>query len=178
MKKTVCILKKILCFILSAAIILSFSSIFSACADNNIYDGELLRLHIRANSDSACDQAVKLSVRDEVNAYISDNIDKTTFEDAYNEIARNLSRIEETAVAALERNGYFYGAKARLCNEYFPTRKYKDVTVPEGYYDALVIELGEGKGANWWCVVYPPLCYGEEFEYKSFFADLFGGKFW
>ncbi len=174
MKKLSVICKKTLCLLLSAAIIFFIPSIFSGCIDNNTYDGELLRLHIRANSNTAADQSVKLKVRDAVNSYITDNIRKSTFDEAYAEIGAKLSELSSIANDVLRRNGFGYGARARLANEYFPSRMYKDVTVPEGYYDALIIELGDGKGDNWWCVVYPPLCYGEDFRYKSFFAELFG----
>lgn len=161
---------------LSVVIFSGVSSIFFACTDNNIYDGELLRLHIRANSNSELDQSVKLKVRDEVNAYIAANIEKSTFAEAYASIERHLSRLAAVADGVLRRNGFYYGARARLCNEYFPARMYKDVTVPDGNYDALIIELGDGAGDNWWCVVYPPLCYGDDFKYRSFFAELFGGR--
>ena len=165
--------KKAICVLLSVAIIFCVSSIFCGCNDNNIYDGELLRLHVRANSNSDCDQAVKLKVRDSINEYISANIDKTTFDEAYAAIGEALNDLSRIATKVLRAEGFSYGAKAKLSYEYFPTRMYGDMTVPEGYYDALIIELGEAKGDNWWCVIYPPLCYGEKFEYKSFFAELF-----
>jgi len=133
-------------------------------------------LHIRANSDSEADQAVKLKVRDAVNAYIEKNVVKTTFAAAYADIGARLDDITAAAEKTLKAEGFKYGARSKLVNEYFPTRKYGDTVVEEGYYDALIIELGSGSGANWWCVVYPPLCYGEEFKYKSFFAELFGNK--
>lgn len=174
MGKTVLICKKILSLLLSVAIIFCVPYIFCGCLEDNNYDGELLRLHIRANSNSAEDQGVKLKVRDAVNDYICANVHKSSFEEAYDDIADRLDELKAVACAVLAENGFGYGAAARLTNEYFPSRKYKDVTVKEGYYDALIIELGDAVGDNWWCVVYPPLCYGEEFEYKSFFAELFG----
>lgn len=174
MKKIIYVCKKIMCLAAVVCIIFYIPFIFSACIDNNTYDGELLRLHIRANSNSTADQSVKLKVRDAVNAYIEVNIKKTTFEEAYAEIGKNLDALSGIATNVLSRNGFAYGARAKLVNEYFPSRMYKDVVVPEGFYDALIIELGEAAGDNWWCVVYPPLCYGEDFEYKSFFAELFG----
>ena len=73
----------------------------------------------------------------------------------------------------LRQNGFSYSSHAKLCNEYFPTRSYQDLTLDEGFYDALILELGEAKGDNWWCVVYPPLCFvsanptGEGVVYKS-----------
>lgn len=174
MKKTVCVCKRIVCLLLSAAIIFCVPSIFCGCFDNNNYDGELLRLHIRANSNSSDDQEIKLKVRDAVNEYICANVHKASFAEAYEDIGERLDDLNSVAESVLAKNGFTYGATAKLTNEYFPSRKYKDVTVPEGYYDALIIELGKANGDNWWCVIYPPLCYGEEFEYKSFFAELFG----
>ena len=133
-------------------------------------------MHIRANSNSAADQSVKLAVRDAVNEYIENNIRKSSFEEAYREIGARLDVLDGIAEKTLRSRGFGYGARSKLCNEYFPTRVYGDTAVPEGYYDALIIELGEAKGDNWWCVIYPPLCYGDDggkFEYKSFFAELF-----
>ncbi|MDE6618571.1 MAG: stage II sporulation protein R [Clostridiales bacterium] len=174
MERLLQIIKKSVSVLLSVAIFFCVSSIFLGCKDNNTYDGELLRLHIRANSNDAADQAVKLKVRDAVNDYIAANVKKSTFDEAYREIGEKLDNISAIADRTLRAHGYTYGAKARLSYEYFPSRMYHDVTVPEGMYDALIIELGSGKGDNWWCVIYPPLCYGEDFKYKSFFAELFG----
>lgn len=174
MKKRLCIFRKTAYLLLSVAMIFSVLPIFSACTVNNRYDGELLRLHIRANSNSADDQSVKLKVRDAINEHIAENVDKTTFSEAYAQIGEMLGELTEIAVGVLKENGFAYGAEAKLVNEYFPTRQYGSYVVPEGNYDALIIELGKAEGDNWWCVVYPPLCYGEKFEYKSFFAELFG----
>ena len=174
MKKLSVVCKKTLCVFMAVCIILCVPYIFSACIDNNTYNGELLRLHIRANSNSEGDQSVKLKVRDAVNSFIEKNIHKSTFDEAYREIGKNIDALGDIATNVLASHGFKYTARARLTNEYFPSRMYKDVVVPEGYYDALIIELGAAEGDNWWCVVYPPLCYGEDFKYKSFFAELFG----
>ena len=168
------IIVKISAFILSVCMFIWFPIIFSACTDNNTYSGELLRLHIRANSNSAEDQAVKLKVRDSINQYLADSITATSFAAAYAEIALRLNRISAIADETLKKHGFYYGATAELDNEYFPTRVYGNMEVPDGNYDALIIRLGSGSGDNWWCVVYPPLCYGNKFEYKSIFAELFG----
>ncbi len=156
-------------------VLFAVSPIFCGCTANNNYD-DLLRLHVLANSNSSIDQSVKLKVRDEVNAYIESNIKRSTFEEAYEAIGDKLDEISEIAENVLVENGFDYGARARLDNEYFPARQYGDTVIESGYYDALIIELGDGAGDNWWCVIYPPLCYGEDnsFEYKSFFAELFG----
>lgn len=173
MKRLVHVCNKIVSVLLSVAIFFCVFAIFCGCTEDNKGDG-LLRLHIRANSNSQVDQAVKLRVRDAVNDYIVAHVHRSTFEQAYEDVRARLGEIEDTASAVLAAAGFGYGAAARLSNEYFPSRKYNDTVVPEGMYDALIIELGSGKGDNWWCVIYPPLCYGEEFEYKSFFVELFG----
>ncbi|MCH5350707.1 MAG: stage II sporulation protein R [Clostridiales bacterium] len=165
---------KILSFVLSFCMIICLPIIILSCKENNTYSGELLRLHIRANSNSEPDQAVKLKVRDSINQYLAENITATSFAAAYAEIGLRLKKISDIADNVLQANGFYYGAKAELANEYFPTRVYGNVEVKEGFYDALIVKLGEGKGDNWWCVVYPPLCYGDKFEYKSIFAELFG----
>ncbi len=165
---------KITSFVLSLSVLIFLPIIFFSCTENNTYNGELLRLHIRANSNSDEDQAVKLKVRDEINSYLAKNITATSFAAAYAEIALRLDKISAVADRTLKANGFYYGAHAKLDNEYFPTRVYGTTEVPAGSYDALIIELGAAAGDNWWCVVYPPLCYGEKFEYKSIFAELFG----
>lgn len=153
-------------------------SIFScACVDNkSVSERELLRLHIRADSNDSVDQSVKLKVRDDIVAYLCDeNKDVTTFEQAYEKISGQLDALKAIADKRLKREGMNYVASVKLTNEYFPTRSYGDVVLESGYYDALIINLGSGKGDNWWCVIYPPLCYlgaTSDFKYKSKFKEL------
>ena len=128
---------------------------FNACAEVRT---QVLRLHVIANSDSAADQNVKLLVRDALlcsgEALFSGSV---TARDATEAITPRLAALEEQANAVLAENGMTYGAAAALVNEYFPTRTYENVTLPAGRYTALKIVLGEGKGQNWWCVMFPPL---------------------
>ena len=76
----------------------------------------------------------------------------------------------------LARNGFDYAARAEVRTEEFPTRVYGDYTLPAGTYTALIVELGSGKGDNWWCVVYPPLCFAGSSQgnvvYKSKIAEI------
>ena len=67
--------------------------------------------------------------------------------------------IENVANSVLEEEGFDYKSKAKLKNEYFPTRVYENITLEEGYYDALILELGSGTGDNWWCIVFPAFCF-------------------
>lgn len=150
----------------------------SGCVHTNPNEGyKLIRIHIRANSNSDKDQKVKLQVRDALNKVIEKNVDAfDTFEVAYKKLSASLGVLKRTADEVLAANGFAYKSSVELDNEYFPTRTYEGVVVESGYYDALIVRLGEGIGDNWWCVVYPPLCYvkaeSESVEYKSLIAEL------
>lgn len=138
-----------------------------------------LRMHIRANSNAQIDQTVKYRVRDAVVDYLTPRVAECeTKKQAMDMLGSSLPGIEETATRALRAAGYGYSARASLTREEFPTRIYDGMTLEEGVYDALVLELGTGKGDNWWCVVYPPLCFtGEpdgsgEIRYRSKIIDI------
>ena len=127
---------------------------------SNIHADDFLRMHIRADSNEESAQKVKYKVRDEVVAYLTPLVaDYQTSAQAMQSIENNLTAIERVATAALSSNGFSYGAYASVKTERFPTRVYGEYTLPSGEYSALIIELGSGKGDNWWCVVYPPLCF-------------------
>ncbi len=121
---------------------------------------EYLRVHIRANSNLEVDQAVKYEVKDSVVAYLTPVVASCeSKEEAMRKIEQSLAGAERVATSTLRQNGFAYGARARLTTEEFPTRVYDGVTLEAGVYDALILELGTGEGDNWWCVVYPPLCF-------------------
>lgn len=168
-------MKKFACFLVFAAV----AVIFCGCAEHTTLDGEaLIRIHIRANSNAEADQSVKLVVRDAITEYLTAEIGgATTFAEAYDEISRRTGEIESIANAELRRNGFDYASKVRLTEEFFPTRAYENVIVESGYYDALIVELGSGEGDNWWCVIYPPLCFvspkgAGDVRYRSIIAEL------
>ena len=147
----------------AAAVVLCFAVALGAVAQYFVSCGEVrdgvLRLHVIAASDSAADQTVKLAVRDEAlraGAAVFDG--SVTAEQARERITPYLSRIEEAANRVLREEGFDYTAAAQLTDEYFDARAYDGVTLPAGRYRALKIVLGEGKGQNWWCVMFPPLC--------------------
>ena len=162
------------------ALILTVCMILSGCSVHNSGSAEttLLRIHIRANSNGEGDQAVKILVRDEITRFLEARLEgESDFESAYATVSQSLGEIEEIAEERLRAEGYDYGAKARLNNEYFPTRAYQSVVIESGYYDALIVELGEGKGDNWWCVIYPPLCFvgaekSDKIVYRSIIKEL------
>ena len=120
---------------------------------------EVLRLHIPANSDSEYDQDMKLMLRDFVlEKYGSELSDSGTVSAAIADAKALLPEIERACSEFLAANGADYTAKAELCEMYFSTRVYENVTLPAGTYTALRITLGSGEGRNWWCVMFPPLC--------------------
>lgn len=118
------------------------------------------RLHILAHSDSADDQKMKLEIRDLVLQELALPLaaaDST--EAAARETRKNMAGIEKKIAAVLCENGLGYGVTGEIAAEDFPETKYSGYNLPAGRYLALRIVLGEGKGKNWWCVLYPPLCY-------------------
>lgn len=121
---------------------------------------DVLRLHIRANSDSEFDQELKLKVRDRI---LNDTGDLfysvMTYEEAVEKTNEALPKIIESAKDEIKNQGYDYDVKANLDYSYFGTRHYDGYTLPAGNYMALNLEIGEGKGQNWWCVMFPSLCF-------------------
>ena len=147
------------------------------------YHEEYLRIHIRANSNLTCDQDVKYKIKDEIVEFLTPVISTCkTKEDFEKKLQQNLKNIECIANKILAQNSFDYKTSAQINNEYFPVRSYDNLTLQNGYYDALIINLGSGKGDNWWCVVYPPLCFlnsNADYVYKSriveFIKKYFGG---
>ncbi len=120
----------------------------------------VFRLHVIANSDSSEDQNLKYIVRDSVIEYINEISNNASSKDEVILIAQeHLSEIENIALQTIKDNGYNYPVKVSIGNFAFPSKKYGDITLPPGYYDALKIEIGEAAGQNWWCVMFPPLCF-------------------
>ena len=123
-------------------------------------NADFLRIHIRADSNDAADQNVKYEVKSAVVDYLTPYlVNATTKKQAMNIVKSHLSDIERVCDRVLLQNGFSYKSHAKLTEEQFPDRTYGDVTLEAGVYDALIIELGSGSGNNWWCVVYPPLCF-------------------
>ncbi len=172
-------MKKICIFFLFSIIIsvtaLGFSGVFTP--KTSASTAEYLRIHIRADDNSESAQAVKYAVRDSVVHYLTPVVATCqTADEARANVECRLPQIVKEAEKMLQKNGYDYGATASVRKERFPTRVYDGYTLPEGEYTALIIELGSGKGDNWWCVVYPPLCFaaptGENVVYKSKIAEI------
>lgn len=120
----------------------------------------IFRLHVIANSDSVEDQNLKYIVRDNLIEYMNTICnDCETKEDAILTVNNHLGEFTEIANQTIANNGFTYNATVELGNFEFPTKTYADISFPAGYYDALKVKLGDSKGQNWWCVLYPALCF-------------------
>ena len=121
---------------------------------------EVVRFHVLANSDSPEDQALKLMVRDGVLAEFKSILNASqSVEETKALLAEHLNEITACAQRIIHEAGYDYPATAALTQSFFPTKAYGDITFPAGTYEALRIEIGQASGQNWWCVMFPPLCY-------------------
>ncbi len=167
-------MKKLCISFLGCAIIVL--SAIGLTLGGNVTHTEYLRIHVRANSNSQIDQAVKLKVKDAVVEFLTPYLAECdTKVKAEKTLKNNLGGIEAVADKTLKRNGFNYTARASVKNEEFPTRAYGDLVLDGGFYDALILELGSGEGDNWWCVCYPPLCFtdgGSGYVYKSKILEI------
>jgi len=121
---------------------------------------DIIRLHVIANSDSAEDQAIKMSVRDIVLKYMKENLKlNSNVNDAKDILNKDMDKINSIAREEVKKWGKNYPVKSMLGNFPFPTKTYGDIALPAGNYQALRIVIGTGEGANWWCVLFPPLCF-------------------
>ena len=139
-------------------------------------ESEYLRIHIRADSNENTAQAVKYLVRDRIVEYLTPLVASyETKAEAMQGIAKNIDKVAYVAMQVLKEQGFAYGATAEIRQETFPTRIYGEYTLPAGEYSALIIRLGSGEGDNWWCVVYPPLCFAgtdADVIYKSKIQEI------
>ena len=120
----------------------------------------VLRLHVLANSDSDEDQNLKYIVRDNLLSYMNSLCSNVSSkQEAINIANEHLSDFKNLAKQTIVENGYSYDVDVQLGNFEFPTKTYGDISLPAGYYDALRVTIGEAKGQNWWCVMFPPLCF-------------------
>ena len=172
-------MKKFMCcfglFILIAVIALSLPK---------AEDYDYLRIHIRANSNSQIDQSVKYKVKDSIVDYLTPWLcGVKTKQQAIEVVNKEKVNMQNIGKKVLKENGFNYSVNVKIANEYFPTRTYNNTTLESGYYDAVIVELGDAVGDNWWCVMYPPLCFvGEntnenKITFKSRLSNWFSGLF-
>lgn len=169
-------MKKFIAVILVAAAVIGAVIFASNYKTESTADNDYLRIHVRANSNSDIDQNIKYKVKDEVVKYITPYAAQCTDKaEAMEVIGGILSDIEKVCDRVLRENGFSYKSKAGVRAEEFPTRVYGELTLENGLYDALIIELGSGEGDNWWCVIYPPLCFTSgtaDVQYRSAIYDI------
>lgn len=124
---------------------------------------KIIRFHVIANSDSDKDQALKLMVKDQLVKSLSPKLSNAnSITDARAVISENLDYIKKTAESTIQENGYNYNVRVTLENCYFPLKIYGNCSFPPGVYEALRVRIGAAEGKNWWCVMFPPLCFVDE----------------
>jgi len=171
MRRTVFLLMAV--FILGALFNISWS--FNDHEFSNDPYENLLRFHVIANSDMDKDQELKLKVRDVILDKIGMELEKArTLEEARTYILSNLSWLEKIAQNEIDKRGYSYPVVVVLGKTDYPTRSYGNMILPAGTYESLRIIIGEGKGSNWWCVLFPPLCFIDITHSIAQNNDMFG----
>ncbi|MFW5649423.1 MAG: stage II sporulation protein R [Candidatus Alkaliphilus sp. MAG34] len=120
----------------------------------------LIRFHVLANSDSPEDQELKLKVRDRIIDVVSKDLENSkNVDETRNILATSLDKIKEAAEEEIYENGKDYDVNVSLGEHGFPTKRYGNAVFPAGRYEALRVEIGNARGQNWWCVMFPPLCF-------------------
>ncbi|MCC0682995.1 stage II sporulation protein R [Clostridioides sp. ZZV15-6383] len=127
------------------------------------YKDKLIRFHVIANSNTDEDQELKLKVRDEVIKYLQPKLQNSkSIKESEAIIKKEYSNLEEISKNIILENGYNYSVKVGIQYSNFPTKQYSNIVLPAGEYKALKIIIGKGEGKNWWCVMFPPLCFVDE----------------
>lgn len=151
--------KRWICLVLAVFAVVGAAVGILAVREQTALSEKIVRLHVRANSDSAEDQRIKCSVRDAVLLRVRDLTDGCESADKTLLALKNgLPLLAQTAAQTLRRHGVTDSVTVRLCREPFPTRAYDTFSLPAGAYTALRVDIGEAAGHNWWCVVFPTLC--------------------
>lgn len=136
------------------------SAISYVTAVSNSLKDSIFRLHVIANSDSDEDQNLKYKVRDNLIEYMNSiSINCKTKQEAIKIANEHIDNFEKIAKETILNEGYNYNVSIEIGNFEFPTKTYGDISIPAGYYDAIRVKIGEAKGRNWWCVMFPPLCF-------------------
>ena len=145
-------MKKILIFLVVTVFMFFLLVGYSTSVNSNLSQN-IVRLHVLANSDSDEDQALKLKVRDAILEHSQNNFTKK------DEVATKLDLYKEIAEKVIAENGYDYNVEVEYGNFKFPTKEYNSIRLPAGNYDAVRVKIGDAEGQNWWCVMFPPLCF-------------------
>lgn len=160
--------------------IIIFSILIIGCTSSNMVNNNnseelnyeevknsLIRFHVIANSDTNEDQSLKLKVRDEVINYLYPYLNKSdSLDDSREIIKNNFEEVKLIAEKVIKENNYNYDVDIQLSRENFPEKAYGNIVLPQGNYEAFRIIIGSGQGRNWWCVMFPPLCFVDESKAK------------
>ena len=172
--------------IISLIIIMTFLiNMKKVNSKNIIIPKEAIRLRVLANSNEEIDQKIKMKLSIELQKNISEILkDTKTVEEARNQIKNNIEILNMKVKDVLQKENYDKKFTITFGNTFFPEKKYNGVIYEQGYYESVLVTLGEGKGKNWWCVLFPPLCIMEanenetgEVEYKIFVQELINKYF-
>ncbi len=172
--------KVIITFVL---IILTYIVIGNVIAKNNIIPDEAIRIRVIANSNSSYDQKIKNKVKEEIQYDIYNMLKNTkNIEEARIIINSNLKRVENNIDTLLQQEKYELPFNVNFGLNYFPEKEFKGIIYKEGYYESVVVTLGEGLGDNWWCVLFPPLCMIEaeestDVEYTTMVEEIINKYF-
>lgn len=132
----------------------------STSSEQKNISNKIIRFHVLANSDSIEDQSLKLKVKDEIIKYMMPKLDKSnSINESRKILKENDKEIKKIAENIINKNGYKYSVNTYLGQERFPIKTYGNITLPQGQYEAYKIVIGNGQGQNWWCVMFPPLCF-------------------
>ena len=154
-KVKIIILLTFLFFAYTTIYAISYANYVSTDIANSVF-----RLHVIANSDSDIDQNLKYIVRDNLLEYMNSLcVNCTSKEEAITIANAHIEEFKQIALTTIKDEGFDYSVNISIGNFEFPTKHYGDISLPSGYYDALKVEIGEAKGQNWWCVMFPPLCF-------------------
>ena len=149
------IILSFLLFLYTTICAFSYAQNISTDISNSVF-----RLHVIANSDSEEDQNLKYKVRDTLLKHMKELCcDCKNKDEAIKIVKEHLEEFKQIALQTINDNGYSYNINIKIGNFEFPTKEYGDISLPAGFYDALKVEIGEAKGQNWWCVMFPPLCF-------------------
>ena len=167
--------KSIIIFIL---IILIYILIGNVIAEKDMIPDEAIRIRVIANSNSEYDQNIKIKVKDNLQSIMYKLLKNTEdIESSRNIIKNNINLVEDDIYTLLQREKYQLPFNINFGLNYFPKKEFKGITYDEGYYESVVVTLGEGLGDNWWCVLFPPLCMIEaeestDVEYTTFVKKI------
>lgn len=162
-KRRVAVLLSVLISVVLVMAIVLIKEINKINACTYDYREKLIRFHVIANSDSEKDQALKLKVRDAVIDYLKPKLENSmSIEESERIIKGEYDNLEKISKNIISDNGYNYNVEVGLQYSNFPAKQYSSVVLPSGKYKALKVVIGEGKGKNWWCVMFPPLCFVDD----------------